>query len=578
MAQLLRMPEISANTVEAVLAEWPLAENTAFSAGDAIATVETEKAVVDVPADADGVLLRTLIEPGKSVSVGTPMAVLAAPGEVIDDLEALIAELTGGEAPARADDPTPAGTREVSQAATPAAGTAPGPAPAPVNGATPETTPASPPGVSLQAGSALSTTAADTSTPGLAQTSELTSAGGPTSAGGADSASASENGALTAVAGERVFASPLARRIAKENGLAVADIPGTGPGGRIVRDDVRRVIADRLSAPGEGLAAVSLGDGIAEGSAQAALEVEDVPSPVTVAAATAEATGVGTVTGVGAAADGAASVPAAKAGGAPSAGAGGASLAGVGGVAASGVGGVAGNKTGGVAAAGVGYRDIPHTRMRRAIASRLAESSREAPVFTIRGSARVDALLALRKDLNAATDVRVSVNDLIVAAAARAHVAVPEMNSIWMADAVRQFDDVDIAVAVATDKGLVTPVVRGVQRLAISALARASADAVARSRDGKLRQDELEGGTLTVTNLGVFGTEDFTAVINPPQAAILAVGAARQEAVVTEGDLGVATVLRVTLSVDHRPVDGATAAKWMAAFLALLESPLRILA
>jgi pyruvate dehydrogenase E2 component (dihydrolipoamide acetyltransferase) len=152
------------------------------------------------------------------------------------------------------------------------------------------------------------------------------------------------------------------------------------------------------------------------------------------------------------------------------------------------------------------------------------------------------------------------------------------MNVVWTPDAVRRFDDVDIAVAVATGTGLVTPVLRGVQGMTVSALARAGADMVGRARDGKLRQDELEGGTLTVTNLGVFGTEDFTAVINPPQAAILAVGAARQEAVVTAGELGVATVLKVTLSVDHRPVDGATAAKWMAAFLALLESPLRILA
>jgi pyruvate dehydrogenase E2 component (dihydrolipoamide acetyltransferase) len=215
--------------------------------------------------------------------------------------------------------------------------------------------------------------------------------------------------------------------------------------------------------------------------------------------------------------------------------------------------------------------------MRRAIATRLAESNREAPVFTIRGSARVDALLALREDLNQATDVRISVNDLIVAAVARAHVTVPEMNVIWMPDAVRRFDDVDIAVAVATDAGLVTPVIRGVQSMTVSSLARFSTDAVGRARSGRLRQDELEGGTLTVTNLGVFGTEDFTAVINPPQAAILAVGAARPEAVVTDGDLGIATVLRVTLSVDHRPVDGATAATWMAAFLALLESPLRIL-
>jgi pyruvate dehydrogenase E2 component (dihydrolipoamide acetyltransferase) len=216
--------------------------------------------------------------------------------------------------------------------------------------------------------------------------------------------------------------------------------------------------------------------------------------------------------------------------------------------------------------------------MRRAIARRLTQSNQDAPVFSIRGSARVDALLALRKDLNEAAGVKISVNDLVVAAAARAHIAVPEMNVIWLPDAIRRFEDVDVAVAVATDNGLVTPVVHGVQKLTVSALAARSADLVTRARDGKLRQDELEGGSLTVTNLGVFGTEDFTAVINPPQAAILAVGAARPEAVVTDGGLGIATILRVTLSVDHRPVDGATAARWMAAFLRLVEAPLRILA
>lgn len=544
MAQLLRMPEISANTVEAVLSEWPLAENTAFSAGDAIATVETDKAVVDVPAEADGVLLRTLIEPGKSVSVGTPMAVLAAPGEVIDDLDALVAELTGGEVPARADDPTPAGTREVSQTAVPAAGTAPGSAPAPANGATPQTTPQttrqttpqtrpqttpqttpeSPPGVSHQAGSALAASASETSA--------LSSGSGP----GLTTASIADTWSMP---GGRVFASPLARRIAKENGLEVADIAGTGPGGRIVRDDVRRVIAERVSAPERSPSATATGNGRAE---------DPPPAPATAGDLAPTAGAAGDLPPVAATGGDPAPAPETAAGPPRAA-----------------------------TTTGSGYRDIPHTRMRRAIAVRLAESNREAPVFTIRGSARVDALLALRKDLNAATDVRISINDLIVAAAARAHVAVPQMNSIWMPDAVRQFDDVDIAVAVATERGLVTPVVRGVQRLTIAGLARASGDAVVRARDGKLRQDELEGGTLTVTNLGVFGTEDFTAVINPPQSAILAVGAARQEAVVTEGDLGVATVLRVTLSVDHRPVDGATAAKWMAAFLALLESPLRIL-
>jgi pyruvate dehydrogenase E2 component (dihydrolipoamide acetyltransferase) len=464
MATLLRMPEISANTVEAVLSEWPLAENSEFAAGDAIATVETDKAVVDVPADAAGVLLRTLIEPGKSVSVGTPMAVLGAPGEIVDDIDALVEQLTGERvavATSAADAPTPAGTREVSQSAHPAA-----PPPS--------------------AGTRLSETGGNAPT--------------------------------------RVFASPLARRIAKENGLAVGEIHGTGPGGRIIRDDVKRTLAER-SATDE----VTFTE-------RAAPEYESVPAARPTTGVGESANGTGTAPGIT----------------------------------------TASPATAGRSAAS--YVDIPHSRMRRAIANRLTVSNQEAPVFSIRGTARVDALLALRKDLNAVAGVKISVNDLIVAAAARAHVAVPEMNSIWMPDAVRRFAAVDIAVAVATDSGLVTPVIRGVQALTVSALAAASAELVTRARDGKLRQDELEGGTLTVTNLGVFGTEDFTAVINPPQAAILAVGAARPEAVVTDGELGVATVLRVTLSVDHRPVDGATAARWMAAFLGLVQAPLRILA
>jgi pyruvate dehydrogenase E2 component (dihydrolipoamide acetyltransferase) len=489
VASLLRMPEIAANTVEAVLSEWPLGENATFTAGDAIATVETEKAVVDVPAETDGVLLRTLVEPGKSVSVGAPLAVLGDPGEAVDDLDSLIEQLTGETRPgaindSAADEPSPAGTREVSQGAAPAAETAPG------EGGSPAAAPGQ--------------TGLEDGFPGL--TDGI--------AGRSNGSTAETNPSAGAMLGEpaRVFASPLARRIAKENGLAIGDIHGTGPGGRIVRDDVRRALAGRAS-PDE----MDPGRQRAKRDAVAAAEAR--PDR-----------------------------------GAP--------------------GGVAGTAS---VSAPEGYRDVPHSRMRRAIAGRLAESNREAPAFAIRGSARVDRLLALRTELNEVAPVKISVTDLVVAAAARAHLAVPEMNVIWMPEAVRRFQDVDISVAVATDKGLVTPVVRGVQRLTVSALAAANADLVSRARDGRLRQDELEGGTLTVTNLGGFGTEDFTAVINPPQAAILAVGAARQEAVVTDGEIGVATVLRVTLSVDHRPVDGVTGARWMAAFLGLLEAPLRIL-
>jgi pyruvate dehydrogenase E2 component (dihydrolipoamide acetyltransferase) len=503
VASLLRMPEIAANTVEAVLSEWPLGENATFTAGDAIATVETEKAVVDVPAEADGVLLRTLVEPGKSVSVGTPLAVLGAPGEAVDDLDGLIEQLTGEARPgaindAAADEPSPAGTREVTQGAVPASVTAQG------EGGSPALGPA---------------------TGGANVGAAVTN--GP--AGVANGNAAMLGGEATA----RIFASPLARRIAQENGLAIGDIHGTGPGGRIVRDDVQRALAHRMLPDHPvtgGDTAPTAADHDAAGQVGADWQVGADRGP---AAATAWA-GVGAAMGT----------------------------AGSGGYQAAGSG---------------GYRDVPHSRMRRAIAGRLAESNREAPAFAIRGSARVDRLLALRKELNEVAAVKISVNDLVVAAAARAHVAVPEMNVIWMPDAVRRYDDVDISVAVATDKGLVTPVVRGVQRLTVSALAAVNADLVTRARDGRLRQDELEGGTLTVTNLGGFGTEDFTAVINPPQAAILAVGVARQEAVVTSGEIGVATVLRVTLSVDHRPVDGATGARWMAAFLGLLEAPLRIL-
>ena len=173
--------------------------------------------------------------------------------------------------------------------------------------------------------------------------------------------------------------------------------------------------------------------------------------------------------------------------------------------------------------------------------------------------------------------MRISVNDLLVKAVAKAHQQVPEMNVVWTGDAIRSFTGVDVSVAVATEKGLVTPVLTGVERRSITEVARATQDFAARAREGRLQQSELEGGSVTVSNLGMYGVEEFAAIINPPQAAILAVGAAKQEAVVTDGRLEVATVLRVTLSVDHRPVDGAIAARWMSAFVSLLERPVRIL-
>jgi len=425
MARLLRMPEVAANSVEAVLADWPVPENTPFRSTEAIAIVETEKAVVDVPADADGVILKTLVPAGATVEVGTPIALLGDPGELVEDLAALLVEL--GVAP----DPARSATADAQAAPT-------------------------------------------VSRPRMA---------------------GDERDA-------RIFSSPLARRLAREAGLSIADLHGTGPGGRVIRRDVQQA-TEALATLRRDPCTVRQ-PGAKPGAPQPAR-----------AAATA--------------------VPAA------------------------------------------GYVDTPHTRMRRAIANRLAQSTRDAPHFFVRGTARVDKLLKLRARLNDYGSAKVSVNDLVVTAAARAHVLVPAMNVIWTPDTVRSFTRVDISVAIATDAGLVAPVLRGVDQLTLSAVVAASSDMIDRARSGRLQQEELEGGTLTVTSLGMFGTEDFAAIINPPQSAILAIGATRQQPLVSKGKLKVGTVMSVTLSVDHRPIDGVVAAQWMAAFISLLEEPVRIL-
>ncbi|MFD8079426.1 dihydrolipoamide acetyltransferase family protein [Streptomyces sp. NPDC059718] len=422
MAELLRMPEIAANTAEAILESWNVGVNTPYTAGDSIVTVETEKAVVDVEAESDGVLLRLLVDAGTTVSVGTPIAVWGAPHEPASAVDELVASLGGGEAPVAA-----------SAASAPAGAVAPAPTGAARDG------------------------------------------------------------------GERLFASPLARRLARELGVDLNAVTGSGPRGRIRRTDVEAAAARPARQ---------------EATAPADTGAEDTGAE---------------------------------------------------------------NATRTAPGAGAHFVDVPNTRMRAAIARRLTESKRNTPHFYLRGSARVDALLALRQQINAGQGVRVSINDLLVKAIASAHTGVPAMNVQWNDTSIRHFPDVDIAVAVATDGGLVTPVVRGVQSLSMSGVAAATKDVIARAKERRLRQDELEGGTISITNLGMYGTEDFAAIINPPQAAILAVGAVRQEAVVEDGAVDVASVLRLTLAVDHRAVDGATAAEWLKEFVDVLEHPLRIL-
>ncbi|HQG70766.1 MAG TPA: dihydrolipoamide acetyltransferase family protein [Rhodoglobus sp.] len=296
----------------------------------------------------------------------------------------------------------------------------------------------------------------------------------------------------TSGSGSRQFISPLVRRLARERGLDLSSVTGSGPGGRIVRRDI------------EGL-----------GSAPVA---EVLEAPQRVAAASA-----------------AASSPAAE------------------------------------------RTEVPHTAMRRAIARRLTESKSTVPHFYLVADCRVDRLVALRKEVNESASVKVSLNDFVLKAAAAAFLDVPEANATWGETAVTRYSTVDMSVAVAIEGGLVTPVLRSVERQTLTEVARNVADLAERARAGRLKQHELEGGSFAVSNLGMYGVTEFSAIINPPQSAILAVGLARQQAVVVDGAIEVGTIMTVTLSADHRVLDGALAAQWLAAFVKHIESPLGML-
>jgi pyruvate dehydrogenase E2 component (dihydrolipoamide acetyltransferase) len=229
---------------------------------------------------------------------------------------------------------------------------------------------------------------------------------------------------------------------------------------------------------------------------------------------------------------------------------------------------------------GDGYTAIPNSNMRKVIAKRLGESKREVPHFYLSVDCELDALLNLRAQSNAeATDgaYKLSVNDFVIKACALALRDVPEANASWTAEAIHQYDNVDISVAVATPGGLITPIVRNADDKDIVTLSNEVKDLASRARAGKLKPAEFQGGGFSISNLGMFGVKEFSAIINPPQSCILAVGSGEQRAVVKNGELAVATVMTCTLSVDHRSVDGAVGAQFMQAFKKYIEKPLAML-
>jgi pyruvate dehydrogenase E2 component (dihydrolipoamide acetyltransferase) len=224
------------------------------------------------------------------------------------------------------------------------------------------------------------------------------------------------------------------------------------------------------------------------------------------------------------------------------------------------------------------YIERPLNAMRRVIARRLTESKQTVPHFYLTIDCEIDPLLKIRAELNAKSETyRISVNDFVIRAAALALRRVPAANASWSEDAILLWDSVDIAVAVALDDGLITPIVKAADRKGLAAIANETKDLVERARAGKLKLEEFQGGTFSISNLGMYGVRDFAAVINPPHGGILAVGAGEQRPVVKDGALAVANVMSCTLSCDHRAVDGAVGAQFLAAFKTLVEDPLTML-
>ena len=313
--------------------------------------------------------------------------------------------------------------------------------------------------------------------------------------------------------GGRIFASPLAKRMAEQAGIDLGSLTGSGPHGRIIKVDIERAIKSATSAAAPAVASSP----VARPEAPAVPAPTPAPMPMPAALAPAAA-----------------------------------------------------------------VTEHPLSNMRKVIARRLTEAKQTIPHFYLSMDCELDALLKLRQELNgrAGADYKLSVNDFVIKAAALALRKVPTANASFGGDKIYLYRDVDIGVAVAIPDGLVTPVIRMADQKGLAAISKEMRDLSARARDPggmKLKPEEYQGGSLSISNLGMYGVRDFQAVINPPQASILAVGAGEQRPVIKDGALASATVMTVTLSIDHRVVDGAIGAELLQAFKGYIQDPLAML-
>ena len=432
----LKMPALSPTMEEGTLAKWLVKEGDTVSSGDILAEIETDKATMEFEAVDEGTIARILVAEGSDgVKVGTPIALLAGEGESVD---------------------------------------APAAAPAPKADETPKSE--APPQAPVETPAAPAAPAADT------QGSRPSPQPSPATAG----------------EGARIKASPLARRLAQAQGIDLATLKGSGPGGRIVRADLGQAAGGAMAKP------------------QAAAAPAAAPAPQAAPVTT----------------------------------------------------------------------DIPHeavklSNMRKTIARRLTESKQQVPHIYLTVDVQLDALLKLRGELNKGLEsrgVKLSVNDLLIKALGAALIEVPECNVSFAGDSLIKYSRADISVAVSIPNGLITPIIAGANDKSVSAISTEMKDLAARAKDGKLQPHEYQGGTASLSNMGMYGIKQFEAVINPPQGMIMAIGAGEKRPYVINDSLQIATVMSATGSFDHRAIDGADGARLMQAFKRLVENPLGMLA
>ncbi|MCS0503564.1 pyruvate dehydrogenase complex dihydrolipoamide acetyltransferase [Ancylobacter mangrovi] len=463
------MPALSPTMEKGNLAKWLKKEGDKVAPGDVIAEIETDKATMEVEAVDEGTLAKIMVPEGSAdVPVNQLIAVLAADGEDVSAVAASAGSSPAPEAP----------KAEAPKAEAPAAEAPKGPEPAP----------AAAPAVAAPTAPA----------PGVA----------PVPA--------------AAASGSRVFASPLARRLAKEKGIDLSAVAGSGPHGRIVAADIA---------------------GATPGVAKPAAAAPAVaPAPAAAPAAPAAAAAPVSASAV---------LEQAKAFYEPGT-----------------------------------YEEVPLDAMRRVIAQRMTEARQTVPTFYLTVDCDVDELLKLREMLNKQAPekdgkaaYKLSVNDFVIKAYALAFQQVPDANMVWGGDRYLKLKHSDIGVAVAIDggKGLLTPIIRKAEIKTLSAISNETRDLAIRARNKKLAPNEYQGGSSAISNLGMFGIKDFTAIINPPHATILAVGTSEQRAVVRKGELTIATQMTVTISCDHRVMDGAMGAQLIGAFKQIIENPMSML-